>query len=87
MALFQDAFNRQISRQNNNSSGTSTIQAYSRAFSGLTLVQVDHLLGRLPEVQVLDPNGYLVLCSIKHNSQNQFMVEFSVPASGTVIWI
>lgn len=86
MSLFQDAFNRQKSKQNT-SPEPSAIQAYSRAFFGLTLIQVDHLLGRLPEVQVLDPNGYLVLCSIKHNSQNQFMVEFSIPASGTVIWI
>ncbi len=54
-------------------------------FSYTMEVQVEHNLGVIPLVVVLDTNNTEIICTIHHNSYNLFTVTFNNYYSGKII--
>ena len=45
---------------------------------------VNHNLGRRPDTTVMNPGGQVVLAAVTHISNNQLLVQFASPATGSV---
>jgi hypothetical protein len=57
---------------------------FEQIFTSLSTVTVTHNLNKKPAVTVIDSAGDEVVGDVDHTSNNQFVVTFSAPFSGTI---
>lgn len=58
--------------------------SYSVSVMNVESVPVEHKLGKIPSVVIIDENGYQVLADIQHHNTNQLNVSFVTPFTGTI---
>lgn len=66
------------------SSGGSAATPSTQNFTSSTSVHVMHNKGKKPLVDVFDAFGNKVFANVRHDSVNDFYVEFSVATSGSI---
>ena len=58
---------------------------FTQSFFETASVLVEHYLGKLPSVMVLDTAGTTYLCEVQHHNLNTCTVTMAQPMTGTVI--
>ncbi len=64
--------------------GTSGDKHFTKNFTALAEVTVDHNLGKYPSLSIFDSAGDEVIGAVEHVSLNQLIVRFSAALTGKV---